>query len=83
MLLVFALEASTIRSAVLIAATASQPRPRTRGWAVRDGWLHPLDTDGLQAAAVPCPDAMAVEREVYPAPALLQQPDSNRENPHD
>lgn len=81
MLLVFALEASTMRSAVLIATTAAEPTPRACGWAVRDGWLHPLDTDGLQAAVAPCPDGAAVEREVYPAPVLLQLPDSDLENP--
>ncbi|AZP14701.1 hypothetical protein EJC51_47535 [Streptomyces aquilus] len=82
MLLVFALEASTMRSAVLIATTAAEPNPRACGWSVRDGWLHPLDTDGLQAAVTPCPDVAAVEREVYPAPVLLQLPDSDLNNPH-
>ncbi|MFC8350826.1 hypothetical protein [Streptomyces sp. NPDC057280] len=83
MLLVFALEASTMRSTVLIATTAAEPRPRACGWAVQDGWLHPLDTDGLQAAVVPCPDPVAVEREVHPAPVLPQLPDTDEENPHD
>ncbi|MDN3029441.1 hypothetical protein [Streptomyces sp. S.PB5] len=82
MLLVFALEASTMRSAVLIATTAADPNPRACGWVVRDGWLHPMDTDDVQAAVIPCPDVTAVEREVYPAPVLLQLPDSDLENPH-
>lgn len=82
MLLVFALEGSTMRSAVLIATTAADPNPRACGWSVRDGWLHPMDTDGLQATVIPCPDAAAVEREVYPAPVLIQLPDSDEETPH-
>ncbi|MFC8434893.1 hypothetical protein [Streptomyces sp. NPDC057253] len=81
MLLVFALEGSTMRSAVLVATTAAEPSPRACGWSVRDGWLHPMDTDDLQAAVTPCPDLMAVEREVYPAPVLIQLPDSDEENP--
>lgn len=82
MLLVFALEGSTMRSAVLIATTAAEPDPRACGWSIRDGWLHPLDTDDLQAAVMPCPDAVAVERDVYPAAVLLQLPDSDEEAPH-
>jgi len=82
MLLVLALEASTMRSAVLIATTAAEPNPRACGWSVRDGWLHPMDTAALQAAVIPCPDVAAVEREVYPAPVLLQLPDSDEETPH-
>ncbi|MFD0008177.1 hypothetical protein ACFVJ4_38090 [Streptomyces sp. NPDC127178] len=82
MLLVFALEGSTMRSAVLIATTAAEPNPRACGWSMRNGWLHPMDTDALQEAVVPCPDVSAVEREVYPAPVLPQLPDSDEERPH-
>ncbi|MEU6375544.1 hypothetical protein [Streptomyces sp. NPDC046909] len=82
MLLVFALEGSTMRSAVLIATTAAEPNPRACGWSVHNGWLHPLDADDLQTAVIPCPDAAAVEREVYPAPVLIQLPDSDEEAPH-
>jgi hypothetical protein len=80
MLLVFALEGSTIRSAVLIATTAAEPNPRACGWSVRDGWLHPMDTDDIQAAVIPCPDVLAVEREVYDAPVLLLL-DADEEGP--
>jgi hypothetical protein len=80
MLLVFALEGSTIRSAVLIATTAAEPHPRACGWSVRDGWLHPMDTDDIQAAVIPCPDVLAVEREVYDAPVLLLL-DADEEGP--
>lgn len=80
MLLVFALEGSTIRSAVLIATTAAEPYPRACGWSVRDGWLHPMDPDDLQAAVIPCPDVLAVEREVYDAPVLLLL-DADEEGP--
>ena len=80
MLLVFALEGSTIRSAVLIATTAAEPNPRACGWSVRDGWLHPMDPDDLQAAVIPCPDVLAVEREVYDAPVLLLL-DADEEGP--
>lgn len=82
MLLVFALEGSTVRSAVLIATTAAEPSPRACGWSVREGWLHPMDTDALQAAVIPCPDVASVLREVYPAPVLIQLPDSDLEAPH-
>ncbi|WP_331733068.1 hypothetical protein OHU34_43560 (plasmid) [Streptomyces sp. NBC_00080] len=68
-LLVFALEGSTMRSAVLVATTAAEPNPRA--CAVHDGWLHPMDTAALQAAVIPCPDVCAVTREVYDAPVLL------------
>ncbi|MFF8932242.1 hypothetical protein ACF1AO_33820 [Streptomyces longwoodensis] len=81
-LLVFALEDSTMRSAVVIATTAAEPSPRACGWRIRDGWLHPMDTAGLQAAVVPCPGVSAVTREVYPAPTLVQFPDSEQEGPH-
>jgi hypothetical protein len=71
-LLVFALEGSTMRSAVLIATTAAEPNPLACGWSVHGGWLHPMDTAALQAAVIPCPDVPAVLREVYPAPVLPQ-----------
>ncbi|MFE9455004.1 hypothetical protein [Streptomyces sp. NPDC006739] len=82
MLLVFALEGSTMRSAVLIATTAAEPDPRACGWSVRDGWLHPVDAAELQEAVTPCSDVAAVQREVYPAPVLVQLPDSELEDPH-
>ncbi|WUB23899.1 hypothetical protein OG997_44280 (plasmid) [Streptomyces chartreusis] len=82
MLLVFALEGSTMRTAVLVATTAAEPGPRACGWAVRDGWLHPMDTAALQAAVIPCPGVPAVAREVYPAPVLPQLPDADEECPH-
>ncbi|MBT1098173.1 hypothetical protein [Streptomyces sp. Tu102] len=82
MLLVFALEGSTMRTAVLVATTAAEPSPRTYGWAVRDGWLHPMDTADLQAAVIPCPGAPAVTRAVCPAPVLPQFPDADEERPH-
>ncbi|MET7693831.1 hypothetical protein ABZT06_38690 [Streptomyces sp. NPDC005483] len=81
MLLVFALEGSTMHSAVLIATTAAEPSPRACGWTIRDGWLHPMDTVELQDAVIPCPDVAAITREVYPAPVLLQLPDT-LEDPH-
>jgi hypothetical protein len=78
-LLVFALEGSTMRSAVLVATTAAEPNPRACGWTVRDGWLHPMDTAELQDAVMPCPDVSAVLRKVYPAPDLPQFPDADEE----
>lgn len=80
MLLVFALEGSTVRSAVLVATTAAEPSPRACGWTVRDGWLHPMDTADLQLAVIPCPDVPAVEREVYDAP-VLPLPETDEEDP--
>lgn len=82
MLLVFALEGSTMCSAVLVATTAAEPNPRACGWSIRDGWLHPMSTAGLQEAVIPCPDTTAVQREVYPAPVLPQFPDSAEEDPN-
>ncbi|TLS45804.1 hypothetical protein FE633_13700 [Streptomyces montanus] len=81
-LLVFALEGSTVRSAVLVATTAAEPNPRACGWTVHDGWLHSMNTAELQAAVIPCPDVSAVTREVYPAPVLLQFPNPDEEDPH-
>ncbi|KUJ58387.1 hypothetical protein ADL25_03540 [Streptomyces sp. NRRL F-5122] len=69
-LLVFVLEGSTVRSAVLVATTAAEPRPRACGWTARSGWLHPMDTAELRQAVSPCPGVPAVEREVYAAPVL-------------
>ncbi|MGK5697763.1 hypothetical protein ACSNOJ_33575 [Streptomyces sp. URMC 128] len=81
-LLVFALEGSTLRSAVLVATTAAEPNPRACGWTVRDGWLHPMNTDDLQQAVTPCPGVSAVRREVYSAPVLPQLPEPDEECPH-
>ncbi|MGW2563441.1 hypothetical protein ACWCXB_30300 [Streptomyces sp. NPDC001514] len=80
-LLVFALEGSTVRSAVLVATTAAEPHPRACGWTVRHGWLHPMDTAELQQAVIPCPGIPAVRREVYDAPVLTQIPDTDEEGP--
>ncbi|MGW5657182.1 hypothetical protein [Streptomyces humi] len=80
-LLVFALEGSTVRSAVLIATTAAGPHPHACGWSVRDGWLHPMDTDDVRQAVIPCPGLPAVQREAYDAPVLPQIPDTNEEGP--
>ncbi|MFD7444087.1 hypothetical protein [Streptomyces sp. NPDC059909] len=80
-LLVFALEGSTVRRAVLVATTTAEPNPRACGWTVRNGWLHPMDTTELQPALIPCPDAPAVRREVYDAPVLTQIPDTDEEGP--
>ncbi|WP_031487289.1 hypothetical protein [Streptomyces bicolor] len=81
-LLVFALEGSTMRGAVMVATTAAAPNPRACGWTIRDGWLHPMDTAELQAAVIPCPGVSAVTREVYPAPVLPQLSDSDEEDSH-
>ncbi|MFF1276943.1 hypothetical protein ACFVZC_26570 [Streptomyces marokkonensis] len=81
-LLVFALEGSTVRGAVLVATTAAEPHPRACGWTVRGGWLHPMDTAELQQAVTPCPGVPAVRREVYRAPALPQITDSDEETRH-
>ncbi|MGV9705299.1 hypothetical protein [Streptomyces sp. NPDC003483] len=72
MLLVFALEGSTVTDATLIATTITEPCPRVCGWTVRDGWLHPMDTATLEAALTPCPGTEADDRDVYAAPALPQ-----------
>ncbi|MGW2939626.1 hypothetical protein ACWDA7_50000 [Streptomyces sp. NPDC001156] len=79
-LLVFTLEGSTVRHAVLVATTAAEPNPRACGWTVRSGWLHPMDTAALQQAVIPCPDVPAVQREVYAAP-ILSLPDTDEESP--
>lgn len=81
MLLVFALEGSTVRNAVLIATTAAEPNPRACGWSVRSGWLHPTDTAALQEAVTPCPGVPAVRRDAYRAPALAQFPNAYEEAP--
>ncbi|MFF8674217.1 hypothetical protein [Streptomyces sp. NPDC015242] len=81
-LLVFALEGSTVRRAVLVATTAAEPRPRACGWTVRDGWLHPMNTDDVRRAVTPCPGVNAVQREVYPAPPLPQITDTGEESHH-
>jgi hypothetical protein len=80
-LLVFALEGSTVRSAVLVATTATEPHPSACGWAVRNGWLHPVDTAELQQAVIPCPGAPAVRRDLYDAPVLSQITDTAKEGP--
>ncbi|MGW0094894.1 hypothetical protein ACWDWS_38835 [Streptomyces sp. NPDC003328] len=79
-LLVFVLEGSTVRSAVLVATTAAEPRPRACGWTVRSGWLHPMDTADLRQAVIPCPGVPAVDRQVYAAP-VLPLPDTDEESP--
>ncbi|MEU1450048.1 hypothetical protein [Streptomyces mirabilis] len=80
MLLVFALEGGTVTGAALMATTAAEPRPRAYCWTVRDGWLHPMDTADVRAAVTPCPGSSAVDREVYPAPALIQPTGMDEEN---
>ncbi|MFI9825255.1 hypothetical protein ACIHFC_33180 [Streptomyces sp. NPDC052013] len=74
-LLVFALEGSTVRQAVLVATTAAEPGPRACGWTAHNGWLHPMDTAELQQAVIPCPGVPAARREVYDAPVLHQLTD--------
>lgn len=81
LLLVFVLESSTVRSAILVATTAAEPRPRACGWTARKGWLHPMDTAQLQQAVIPCPGVPAVRREVYPAPDLTRIPETDEERP--
>ncbi|MET8292197.1 hypothetical protein ABZV80_44950 [Streptomyces sp. NPDC005132] len=83
MLLVFALEGSTVTAAALIATTAAEPRPRACGWTVREGWLRPMDTAGLQAVVTPCPGSSAVNREVYPAPVLINPSGAATESDRD
>ncbi|MET9122156.1 hypothetical protein [Streptomyces sp. NPDC004528] len=80
-LLVFALEGSTVTGATLIATTITEPRPRACGWTVRDGWLHPMDTASLEVALIPCPGTEADDRDVYAAPALPQPSADAEENP--
>lgn len=82
-LLTFALEYSTVRSAVLVATTADEPFPRACGWSVRDGWLHPMDTRELQEAVMPCPDVAATLRLVYPAPELHHPDEPAEGNAHE
>ncbi|MFE4703042.1 hypothetical protein ACFRIC_38800 [Streptomyces sp. NPDC056738] len=78
--LVFALEGSTVTGATLIATTAAEPRPRTCGWTVRDGWLHPMDRTTLEVALMPCPGVPAEDREIYAAPSLPEPPASDKES---
>ncbi|MFG2563221.1 hypothetical protein [Streptomyces sp. NPDC048496] len=80
-LMVFALEGSTVRSAILVATTAAKPHPRTCGWTVHSGWLHPMDTAAFRHAVSPCPGVSAVQREVYGAPTLPQIPYTDEESP--
>ncbi|WP_406723380.1 hypothetical protein WJ438_00025 [Streptomyces sp. GD-15H] len=81
-LVTFALEGSTVRRAVLVATTAAEPNPRACGWTVRGGWLHPMDTAELQLAVRPYPGFPNVHREVYSAPVLPQNADTDKEYPH-
>ena len=73
-LMVFALEGSTVTGATLIATTITEPRPRVCGWAVRDGWLLPMDTASLEVALIPCPGIPAQDRAIYAAPVLPEPP---------
>ncbi|WP_199550134.1 hypothetical protein [Streptomyces sp. N35] len=71
MLLAYALDSTTTRSAVLIATTVTgEPTARACGWTVRDRWLHPMETAELEAAFVPCPGTTGIQPDVYPAPVL-------------
>ncbi|MFD6923748.1 hypothetical protein ACFV99_26545 [Streptomyces sp. NPDC059944] len=81
MLLVFALEGSTVTTAGLIATTAAEPRPRAYGWTVEHGWLHPMDTAAAQDAVTPAPGSSAVDREVLPAPTLIKPSGTDEESP--
>ncbi|MEW1568473.1 hypothetical protein AB0454_36530 [Streptomyces sp. NPDC093509] len=78
-LLVFALEGSTVTGATLIATTGAEPRPRTCGWSVRDGWLHPMTTTDVEVALIPCPGVTDEDREIYTAPSL-PEPSADEEN---
>ncbi|MFD8737414.1 hypothetical protein ACFV06_21175 [Streptomyces sp. NPDC059618] len=78
-LLVFALEGSTVTGATLIATTGAGPRPRTCGWTVRAGWLHPMDPATVEVALIPCPDIPAEDREIYPAPTIPEPPATDEE----
>lgn len=69
-LLVFALEGSTVRDAILVATTAAEPTPRACGWTARDGWLHPINTAELRSALKTRPEVPTLVREVYDAPPL-------------
>ncbi|MFI6340766.1 hypothetical protein [Streptomyces sp. NPDC050535] len=80
MLLVFALEGSTVDDAALIATTSAEPRPRAYGWTVEHGWLNPMDTAALQDAVIPCPGICAVDREVLPAPTLIKPSGTDEKN---
>ncbi|WP_406834785.1 hypothetical protein ACICHK_00020 [Streptomyces sp. AHU1] len=80
--LAFALEGSTVTGATLIATTAAEPRPRTCGWTVRDGWLYPMDPVTVEVALIPCPGVPAEDREIYAAPALQEPPTADKETGH-
>ncbi|MER6691128.1 hypothetical protein [Streptomyces minutiscleroticus] len=82
MLLVYALEGSTARSAVLIATTLSDLVPRVRGWSARDGWLHPMDPAELERSQAPCADGPAPLRQFVPAPVLDRYAALLEDNPH-
>lgn len=69
-LLVFVLEGSTVRDAILVATTAAEPTPRACGWTARDGWLHPINTAKLRSALKSRPEVPTLEPEVYDAPPL-------------
>ncbi|GAA1042121.1 hypothetical protein GCM10009566_42170 [Streptomyces murinus] len=79
MLLVFALEGSTMRSAVLIATTAASPNPRVCGWSVRDGWLQPMDTAELQKTVTSLPRDDAAPHVVCHAPVLRHPHETAKE----
>lgn len=68
MLLAFALEGSTVTGATLIATVAAEPHPRTCGWTVHDGWLHPMSTTDVEVALIP--SIGAEDRDIYTAPEL-------------
>ncbi|WP_415940217.1 hypothetical protein [Streptomyces sp. 039-1] len=68
MLLTFALEGSTVISATLIATVAAEPHPRTCGWTIRDGWLHPMSTTDVLVALSPSVDAEDLN--IHTAPEL-------------
>ncbi|MET7746484.1 hypothetical protein [Streptomyces sp. NPDC005385] len=69
-LLVFALEGSTVTGSTLIATTAAEPRPRTCGWTIHDGWLHPMTSTDVDVALIPCPGVTGKDRDIYTAPEL-------------
>ncbi|MFF4542237.1 hypothetical protein [Streptomyces aureus] len=78
-LLAFALEGSTVTGATLITTTAAEPRPRTCGWTIRSGWLHPMDPATVEVALIPCPDIPAEDCDIYTAPTLPEPPATDEE----